>query len=149
MLPDANTRKRLNIGFRRNQIAAKLRGWFHTAPLPGGGPDAQTHKENQEGLNEGFIIHIAAFVLHTQAGTGRDHPSQRHEHGFRKVRSPRTYPPDGSLDRQRLDLVRRRQDLRRKLHGTINRNWMKYWDSVRDVERRIVALEFRPKRGQR
>src|ERR1041385_4799865 len=49
MLPDANTRNRINIGISADQIAANYIGGFTLLPSLELATMPQTHKENQEG----------------------------------------------------------------------------------------------------
>src|SRR5688500_16935674 len=66
MLPDANTRNRINIGISADQIAANYVGGFTPLPSLELATMPQTHKENQEGLNEGYYSHCS-FRSATQA----------------------------------------------------------------------------------
>src|SRR5881392_855010 len=66
MLPDANTRNRINIGISADQIAANYVGGFTPLPSLELATMPQTHKENQEGLNEGYYTHCS-FRSATQA----------------------------------------------------------------------------------
>src|SRR5665213_772568 len=59
MLPDANTRNRINIGISADQIAANFVGGFTSLPSLELATMPQTHKENQEGLNEGYYSHCS------------------------------------------------------------------------------------------
>src|SRR4026209_2950907 len=59
MLPDANTRNRINIGISADQIAANYVGAFTSLPSLELATMPQTHKENQEGLNEGYYSHCS------------------------------------------------------------------------------------------
>src|ERR1043165_6715237 len=59
MLPDANTRNRINIGISADQIAANCVGGFTALPSLELATMPQTHKENQEGLNEGYYSHCS------------------------------------------------------------------------------------------
>ena len=58
-LPDADTRGQINIAISADQVAANFGGGFTSlrslelATMP------QTHKENQEGLNEGYYTHCS------------------------------------------------------------------------------------------
>src|SRR5688500_17961844 len=58
-LPDANTRNRVNIGISADQIAANYVGGFTPLPSLELATMPQTHKENQEGLNEAYYTHCS------------------------------------------------------------------------------------------
>src|SRR5215813_94618 len=66
MLPDANTRNQINIAISADQIAANYIGGFTSLPSLELATMPQTHKENQEGLNEGYYSHCS-FRSPTQA----------------------------------------------------------------------------------
>jgi hypothetical protein len=58
-LPDAATRNRINISISADQIAANYVGGFTSLPSLELATMPQTHKENQEGLNEGYYSHCS------------------------------------------------------------------------------------------
>jgi hypothetical protein len=145
VLPDANTRNRINIGISADQIAANYVGGFtplsslELATMP------QTHKENQEGLNEGYYSHCS-FRSPTQAVPAEINPRAVLNRLFGKSDRPGHNLQPSPLDRQMLDLViGGAKDLRRKLAQDDQRKLDEYLDSVRAVERRIAAIEFRQK----
>lgn len=150
-LPDADRRSQINISISADQIAANHVG--HLTPLPSLelATMPQTHKENQEGLNEGYYSHCSyrsatqpvpaetnprnvlkrLFGVRGQAGSGG--PSSQSA-------------PASALDRQMLDLVLGgAKDLRRNLPRDDQHKLDEYLDSVRSVERRIAAIESRQK----
>jgi len=145
MLPDANTRNRINIGISADQIAANYVGGFTSLPSLELATMPQTHKENQEGLNEGYYSHCS-FRSPTQAVPAEINPRSVLNRLFgRSDRLGHIVQAD-PLDRQMLDLViGGAKDLRRKLPQEDQHKLDEYLDSVRAVERRIAALEFRQK----
>jgi hypothetical protein len=145
MLPDANTRNRINIGISADQIAANYVGGFTSLPSLELATMPQTHKENQEGLNEGYYSHCS-FRSPTQAVPAEINPRSVLNRLFGKSDiSGHIVQPD-PLDRQMLDLViGGAKDLRRKLPWEDQHKLDEYLDSVRAVERRIAAIEFRQK----
>src|SRR5947209_13230478 len=112
MLPDANTRNRINIGISADQIAANYVGAFTPLPSLELATMPQTHKENQEGLNEGYYSHCS-FRSPTQAVPAEINPRSVLDRLFNKAdiaadgsrvlgggRNPRS-----GLERSMLDLV--------------------------------------------
>jgi hypothetical protein len=145
MLPDANTRNRINIGISADQIAANFVGGFTSLPSLELATMPQTHKENQEGLNEGYYSHCS-FRSPTQAVPAEINPRSVLNHLFGKSNRPGHAIQADPLDRQMLDLViGGAKDLRRKLPQDDQHKLDEYLDSVRAVERRIAAIEFRQK----
>ncbi|HXJ76440.1 MAG TPA: DUF1552 domain-containing protein, partial [Candidatus Dormibacteraeota bacterium] len=145
MLPDANTRNRINIGISADQIAANYLGGFTALPSLELATMPQTHKENQEGLNEGYYSHCS-FSSATQAVPAEINPRSVLHRLFGKVDGPGQVVRPDPLDRQMLDLViGGAKDLRRKLPQDDRHKLDEYLDSVRAVERRIAAIEFRQK----
>ncbi len=108
----------------------------------------QTHKENQEGLNEGYYSHCS-FRSPTQAVPAEINPRSVLNRLFGKTDQTRTASRQADpLDRQMLDLVLGgAKDLRRKLPQDDQHKLDEYLDSVRSVERRIAAIEYPPERG--
>src|SRR5260221_344631 len=105
----------------------------------------QTHKENQEGLNEGYYTHCS-FRSATQAVPAEINPRSVMNRLFGKSDKPRSRVPGDPLERESLDLViGGAKDLRRKLPQDDQHKLDEYLDSVRAVERRIAAIEFRQK----
>src|SRR5438309_1259644 len=115
VLPDANTRNRINIGISADQIAANYVGSFTSLPSLELATMPQTHKENQEGLNEGYYSHCS-FSSPTQALPAEINPRAVLNRLFGEPnRTGRTRSTD-PLDRQMLDLVLGgARDLRRRL----------------------------------
>ena len=145
MLPDASTRNRINIGISADQIAANYVGAFtplsslELATMP------QTHKENQEGLNEGYYTHCS-FRSPTQPVPAEINPRSVLNRLFGKSGQRGDIVRPDPLDRQMLDLViGGAKDLRKKLAHDDQNKLDEYLDSVRAVERRIAAIEFRQK----
>ena len=144
-LPDADTRSQINIAISADQIAANFVGGFTSlrslelATMP------QTHKENQEGLNEGFYTHCS-YRSPTQAVPAETNPRSVLNRLFGKTDQPGQLEKVDPLDRQMLDLVLEgAKDLRRKLPQDDQHKLDEYLDSVRAVERRIAAIEYRQK----
>ena len=108
----------------------------------------QTHKENQEGLNEGYYSHCS-FRSATQAVPAETNPRSVLNRLFKKTDSGTTKRDPGAdaLERSMLDLViDGAKDLRRTLPQDDQLYKLdEYLDSVRSVERRIAAIEYRQK----
>jgi hypothetical protein len=105
----------------------------------------QTHKENQEGLNEGYYSHCS-FRSPAQAVPAETNPRSVLNRLFGKSDNPGQLAQVDPLDRQMLDLViGGAKDLRRKLPQEDQHKLDEYLDSVRAVERRIAAIEYRQK----
>src|SRR5436189_2601867 len=145
VLPDANTRNRINIGISADQIAANYVGGFTSLPSLELATMPQTHKENQEGLNEGYYTHCS-FRSATQAVPAEINPRSVLNRLFGKSDRRGQIVQADPLDRQMLDLViGGDKGLRRKLPQDDQHKLDEYLDSVRAVERRIAAIEFRQK----
>ncbi len=145
VLPDANTRNRINIAISADQIAANYVGSLTPLPSLELATMPQTHKENQEGLNEGYYSHCS-FRSPTQALPAEINPRNVLNRLFGKSGQPGPVIRADPLDRQMLDLViGGARDLRRKLPLDDQHKLDEYLDSVRSVERRIAAIEFRQK----
>jgi hypothetical protein len=143
MLPDANTRNRINIGISADQIAANYVGAFTPLPSLELATMPQTHKENQEGLNEGYYSHCS-FRSANQAVPAEINPRSVLNRLFGKSDRPGHLVRTDPLDRQMLDLViGGAKDLRQKLARDDQHKLDEYLDSVRAVERRVAAMEFR------
>ncbi len=151
MLPDANRRNQINIGVSADQIAANYVGFLTSLPSLELATMPQTHKENQEGLNEGYYSHCS-FRSATQAVPAEINPrnvlnrlfgiSEQTGNG----RRPGKIPQAEALDRKMLDLViGGAKELRRKLPQDDQHKLDEYLDSIRAVERRIAAIEYRQK----
>jgi len=144
-LPDASHRNRIDIGISADQIAANYVGGFTSLPSLELATMPQTHKENQEGLNEGYYSHCS-FSSPTKALPAEINPRAVLNRLFGKSggtgKSAQTTP----LDREMLDLVLGgARDLRKRLPKTDQEKLDEYLDSVRSVERRIAAIEHRQK----
>lgn len=144
-LPDASHRNRIDIGISADQIAANYVGGFTELPSLELATMPQTHKENQEGLNEGYYSHCS-FSSPTQALPAEINPRAVLNRLFAKANRPGQITQTDPLDRQMLDLVLGgARDLRRRLPRTDQEKLDEYLDSVRSVERRIAAIEHRQK----
>jgi hypothetical protein len=150
MLPAADKRAEINIGISADQIAANHVGAFTTLPSLELATMPQTHKENQEGLNEGYYSHCS-YRSPTQAVPAEVNPRnvlyrlfQKQEQGGGAVRES---SPINKLDQSLLDIVLGgARELRRTLPTSDQQKLDEYLDSVRSVERRIAAIEYRQKR---
>jgi hypothetical protein len=144
-LPDADTRSQINIAISADQIAANFVGGFTSLPSLELATMPQTHKENQEGLNEGYYTHCS-FRSPTQTVPAETNPRSVLNRLFGKTDQPGQLAEVDPLDRQMLDLVLDgAKDLRRKLSKDDQHKLDEYLDSVRAVERRIAAIEYRQK----
>ena len=144
-LPDADRRNQINIAISADQIAANYVGGFTSLPSLELATMPQTHKENQEGLNEGYYSHCS-FRSPTQAVPAETNPRSVLNRLFGKSDKPGHLAQADILDRQMLDLViGGAKDLRRKLPQDDQHKLDEYMDSVRSVERRIAAIEYRQK----
>ena len=144
-LPDSSTRNRINIAISADQIAANYVGGFTSLPSLELATMPQTHKENQEGLNEGYYSHCS-FRSATQAVPAETNPRSVLNRLFGKSDKTGRITQADALDRQMLDLViGGAKDLRRKLPQDDQHKLDEYMDSVRSVERRIAAIEYRQK----
>ena len=148
MLPAADKRNEINIAISADQIAANHVGAFTALPSLELATMPQTWKENQEGLNEGYYSHCS-FRSPTQAVPAEVNPRNVLYRLFNKEDQPKqnqTSSPLSALDRSLLDIVLGgARDLRRTLPVSDQRKLDEYLDSVRSVERRIAALEYRRK----
>lgn len=144
-LPDANTRTEINIAISADQVAANYVGGFTSLPSLELATMPQTHKENQEGLNEGYYSHCS-FRSATQAVPAEINPRSVLNRLFGKFDHSGHMVEADPLDRQMLDLViGGAKDLRRTLPQNDQHKLDEYLDSVRAVERRIAAIEYRQK----
>ena len=144
-LPDADKRNQINIAISADQIAANYVGALTSLPSLELATMPQTHKEHQEGLNEGYYSHCS-FRSPTQAVPAETNPRSVLNRLFGKSDKPGQSGPADPLDRQMLDLViGGAKDLRRKLPQDDQHKLDEYLDSVRAVERRIAAIEYRQK----
>jgi hypothetical protein len=144
-LPDAERRNQINIAISADQIAANYIGGMTALPSLELATMPQTHKENQEGLNEGYYSHCS-FRSPTQAVPAETNPRSVLNRLFGKTDQPGQLTQADPLDRQMLDLVLGgARDLRRRLPQDDQHKLDEYLDSVRAVERRIAAIEYRQK----
>ena len=144
-LPDADTRDRINIAISADQIAANYVGAHTALPSLELATMPQTHKENQEGLNEGYYSHCS-FRSPTQAVPAEINPRSVLNRLFGKTSTSGKTAQADPLDRQMLDLViGGAKDLRKTLPKGDQHKLDEYLDSIRSVERRIAAIEERQK----
>jgi hypothetical protein len=148
-LPDMYRRDVVNIAISADQIAANYIGAFTALPSLELATMPQTHKENQEGLNEAYYSHCS-FRSPTQPLPAEINPRsvlkrlfQIQDQGPAAVKAGASAPAD-PLDRSMLDLVLGgAKDLRGKLSRGDQRKLDEYLDGVRALERRIYAMEVR------
>lgn len=147
-LPAAAKRHEINIAISADQIAANHVGAFTALPSLELATMPQTWKENQEGLNEAYYSHCS-FRSPTQAVPAEVNPRNVLYRLFNKQEqsgSTSAASPLRALDRSLLDIVLGgARDLRRTLPVSDQRKLDEYLDSVRSVERRIAAIEYRQK----
>jgi hypothetical protein len=147
-LPDANKRNQINIAISADQIAANYVGAFTSLPSLELATMPQTHKENQEGLNEGYYSHCS-YRSPTQAVPAEINPRSVLNRLFNQDQGKGKSGQSaltGALDRSMLDLViGGAKDFRQKLPQFDQHKLDEYLDSVRSVERRIAAIEYRQK----
>jgi hypothetical protein len=144
-LPDAGKRSEIHIAISADQIAANYVGAMTALPSLELATMPQTHKENQEGLNEGYYSHCS-FRSPTQAMPAETNPRSVLNRLFGKQDKAGQTAQADPLDRQMLDLViGGARDLRRRLPQNDQHKLDEYLDSVRSVERRIAAIEYRQK----
>jgi len=148
-LPDANRRNVVKIAISADQIAANYIGAFTALPSLELATMPQTHKENQEGLNEAYYSHCS-FRSPTQPLPAETNPRSVLKRLFQlRDQDPATGKPGtpidaDDLDRSMLDLVLGgAKDLRGKLSRGDQHKLDEYLDGVRALERRIAAMEFR------
>ncbi len=150
-LPDADRRSQIAIAISADQIAANYVGHLTSLPSLELATMPQTHKENQEGLNEGYYSHCS-YRSATQAVPAETNPRSVLNRLFATTdqagpgQRPGRSAQAEALDRKMLDLVLGgAKDLRRTLPQGDRHKLDEYLDSVRSVERRIAAIEFRQK----
>jgi hypothetical protein len=148
-LPDSRQRNRINIAISADQIAANYIGGLTSLPSLELATMPQTHKENQEGLNEGYYSHCS-FRSATQAVPAEINPRSVLNRLFNQNTAGSGTSSASShtnaLDQSMLDLViGGARDLRRQLPQGDQHKLDEYLDSVRAVERRIAAIEYRQK----
>ncbi len=145
-LPDPGKRDKIQIAISADQIAANYVGAFTTLPSLELATMPQNWKENQEGLNEAYYSHCS-FSSPTQCVPAEINPRNVLNRLFsKKELGGRGAAQMDALDRSMLDLVLGgARNLRRSLAVSDQRKLDEYLDSVRSVERRIAAIEFRQK----
>jgi hypothetical protein len=144
-LPNPNNRSRIDIAISADQIAANYVGGLTPMPSLELATMPQTHKENQQGLHEGYYSHCS-FRSATQAMPAEINPRNVLNRLFGKNDKGSTAAQHDPLDRSMLDLViGGARDLRKKLPQVDQQKLDEYLDSVRAVERRIAAIEKRQK----
>lgn len=144
-LPDAGHRNRIDIGISADQVAANYVGSFTSLPSLELATMPQTHKENQEGLHEGYYSHCS-YRNSTQALPAEINPRAVLNRLFGKSDKPGALAQRDPLDRGMLDLViGGARDLRKKLATDDAQKLDEYLDAVRAVERRIAGIEARQK----
>ncbi len=144
-LPDPDKRNEVHIAISADQVAANYVGAFTTLPSLELATMPQTWKENQEGLNEAYYSHCS-FRSPTQVVPAETNPRNVLNRLFTKQAQSSHATPMDSLERSMLDIVLGgARDLRRTLPKIDQLKLDEYLDSVRSVERRIAAIEFRQK----
>ena len=144
-LPNADHRNRIDIGISADQIAANYVGALTALPSLELATMPQTHKENQEGLNEGYYSHCS-YSSPTRSLPAEINPRAVLNRLFGNPDKPGAPAQRDPLDRSMLDLViGGARDLRRRLPQDDQHKLDEYLDSVRAVERRIAAIEHRQK----
>ncbi len=142
-LPDAETRSEINIAISADQIMANYVGAHTLLPSLELATMPQTWKENQEGLHEAYYSHCS-YRSPTQPVPAEIDPRNVLNRLFGKRGEAGRVTKANPLDRQMLDRVLGgAKDLRRNLARTDQEKLDEYLDSVRSVERRIAAIEFR------
>jgi hypothetical protein len=147
-LPDADKRDSIHIAISADQVAANYVGAFTPLPSLELATMPQTHKENQEGLNETYYSHCS-FRSPTQPVPAEINPTNV----FNRLFSARplnggqaghgTLGAEGSLDRNMLDIVLGgAKDLRGNLGRGDQLKLDEYLDGVRSLERRVAAIEY-------
>jgi hypothetical protein len=148
-LPAADRRNEIHIAISADQIAANHVGAFTTLPSLELATMPQTWKENQEGLNEAYYSHCS-FRSPTQTVPAEVNPRNVLYRLFHKEEQGagggRESSATNALDRSLLDVVLGgARELRRTLPTSDQQKLDEYLDSVRSVERRIAATEYRRK----
>src|SRR3712207_2208369 len=145
-LPDAGKRNQIHIAISADQIAANYVGAFTPLPSLELATMPQTHKENQEGLNEAYYSHCS-YRGPTQPLPAEVNPPAVLNRLFQcreQARAGSKTTAADALDRSMLDLVLGgARDLRGTLSTADQRKLDEYLDSVRSVERRIAAIQLR------
>lgn len=156
-LPDPDRRASIHIGISADQIAANYVGGMTALPSLELATMPQTHKENQEGLNENYYSHCS-FRSPTQPVPAEVNPGAVFRRLFQGTdRGPanananaQALSTDGELDRSLLDLVLGgAKDLRGRLGRADQQKIDEYLDGVRALERRIASIEHRQREGDK
>jgi len=140
-LPDTNRRNIVNIAISADQIAANYIGAFTALPSLELATMPQTHKENQEGLNEAYYSHCSYGVADPAPPAETDPRSVfKRLFQMRDAGKPGVTIDADALDRSMLDLVLGgAKDLRGKLSRGDQHKLDEYLDGIRSLERRIAA----------
>ena len=145
-LPNPAKRNEIHIAISADQIAANYVGAFTPLPSLELATMPQNWKENQEGLNEAYYSHCS-FRSPTQALPAETDPRNVLDRIFNRKPAGgdgKEASGIGAIDRSMLDLVLDgARDFRRELSRDDQRKLDEYLDSVRAVERRIAAIEYR------
>ncbi|MEM8671241.1 MAG: DUF1552 domain-containing protein [Planctomycetota bacterium] len=142
-LPDAETRSRVNIAISADQIMANYVGAQTLLPSLELATMPQTWKENQAGLHEAYYSHCS-YRSPTQPVPAEIDPRNVLNRLFGKKGEAGRVTQANPLDRLMLDRVLSgARDLRRTLAKSDQQKLDEYLDSVRAVERRIAAIEYR------
>lgn len=145
-LPDTDKRDVVNIAISADQIAANYVGALTPLPSLELATMPQTHKENQEGLNEAYYSHCS-YRGPTQPLPAEINPRTVLKRLFQcreKSQAGNVTTAADALDRSMLDLVLGgAKDLRGTLSYSDQRKLDEYLDSVRSVERRIASIQLR------
>tara|TARA_R110002096_G_scaffold393074_2_gene588093 strand:+ start:1212 stop:2579 length:1368 start_codon:yes stop_codon:yes gene_type:complete len=144
-LPDPPTRHRINISVSADQIAANYVGALTSLPSLELATMPQTHKENQEGLHEGYY-NYCSYRSSTQPVPAITNPRSVLKRLFGQSEKAGQVSQVDPMDQKMLDLVLDgAKNLRRTLPQSDQHKLDEYLDSVRAVERRIAAIESRQK----
>jgi hypothetical protein len=144
-IPNPSRRNRIDIGISADQVAANYVGGFTSLPSLELATMPQTHRENQDGLNEGYYSHCS-FSSPNQALPAEINPRNVLNRLFGRTNRAGETAQTDPLDRQLLDVVLGgARDLRRRLPSSDQEKLDEYLDSVRSVERRIAVIEQRQK----
>ncbi|MEY2599803.1 MAG: hypothetical protein RLZZ142_2062 [Verrucomicrobiota bacterium] len=146
-LPDVHRRNTIHIAISADQIAANYVGGLTSLPSLELATMPQTHKENQEGLNEAYYSHCS-FRSATQPVPAETNPRRVLNRLFQTQNQAQTSTSNAAdpLDRSLLDLVLGgARDFRKRLSAGDQQKLDEYLDGVRSVERRIAAIEHRQK----
>ncbi len=146
-LPDTDKRNIVNIAISADQIAANYIGAFTSLPSLELATMPQTHKENQEGLNEAYYSHCS-YRAPTQPVPAETNPRSVFKRLFQSKDQaggkPGAATDSDPLDRSMLDIVLGgAKDLRGRLGHNDQHKLDEYLDGVRALERRIAAIEQR------